>query len=231
VSEILYAGKSTCAKLKSFGITKIGELAEKDPVFVKSILGKNGIMLRKFCRGEDDSKVLPFGSAPEAKSVGNSTTPPKDITGFFDAKLILSSLCDLVCTRLREENLKCRAIRMHFRDTNLSSFERQIQLGFATSSSKDLLAFSCKLLAQSVDLSQTPLRSIGVCAIQLSPAAGESQMSLFEETDGKKDVIDKTVDNLRRRFGAEKISNALSLCDSEGLGRLARGYEVFTYLR
>ncbi|MBE6622958.1 MAG: DNA polymerase IV [Ruminococcaceae bacterium] len=231
VSEILYAGKSTCAKLKSFGITKIGELAKKDPCFVKGILGKNGIMLQSFCRGEDTSKVAFFGESPEAKSVGNSTTPPKDITGFFDAKLILSSLCDIVCTRLREENLKCRAIRMHFRDTELHSFERQVQLGFSTSSSKDLLAFSCRLLAQSVDLSKTPLRSIGVCAIQLCPAKGEAQMSLFEENDGKKDVIDKTVDSVRRRFGVEKISNALSLCDKEGISHLSRGYEVFTNLR
>ena len=120
---------------------------------------------------------------------------------------------------------------MHFRDTHLHSFERQMQLGFSTSSAKDLLAFSCRLLAESVDISSTPLRSIGVCAIQLSPAGGDAQMSLFEDTDGKKDVIDKTVDKLRRRFGASKISTALALCDTEGLGELARGYEVFTNLR
>lgn len=231
VSEVLYAGRSTTAKLRRFGITTIGELADKDECFVKSMLGKNGSMLRRFCRGEDTSPVAFFGSAPDAKSVGNSTTPPKDITGFFDAKLILSSLCDTVCTRLREENLKCRGIRMYFRDTQLHGFERQMQLGFSTSSAKDLLAFSCRLLAESVDLSKTPLRSIGVCAIQLSPASIEAQMSLFEDTDGKKDIIDKTVDNLRRRFGASKISNALSLCDTEGIGHIARGYEVFTYMR
>lgn len=231
VSDVLYAGRSTTAKLRSFGITSVGDLADKDICFVKSILGKNGEMLRRYCRGEDTSPVAVFGSVTDAKSIGNSTTPPRDITGFFDAKLVLSSLCDTVCTRLREENLKCRGIKMHFRDTQLHSFERQMQLGFSTSSAKDLLAFSCRLLAENVDLSVTPLRSIGVCAIQLSPAGGDVQMSFFADTDGKKDVIDKTVDKLRRRFGTSKISTALSLCDTEGLGGIARGYEVFTNLR
>ncbi len=232
VSEILYAGKSTCRTLRGYGITTIGQVASKDPYFLKAILGKNGLSLHRFCRGEDQSEVAYFGDVPAAKSIGNSTTPPKDIESFLEAKLILSSLCDTVCTRLRAEKLKCRGIKMHFRSTDLHSFERQMPLGFYTSSARDILAFACMLLAKSVDITKTPLRSIGVCAIDLSPSDGFCQMSLFPEASGKKDVIDSTVDSIRHRFGFSKIStNALSLCDRDDLGKIERGYEVFTHLR
>ncbi len=229
-SEILYVGKNTANRLRSFGITTIGAVAQQNPHFLKSILGKNGLTLYTFCRGEDTSPVALFGDVPAAKSMGNSTTPPRNITGFTDAKLILSSLCDTVCSRLRAEKLKCKGIKMHFRDTELNTFERQLQLDFYTSSARDLLAFSCSLLAQSVDFSKTQLRSIGVCAIDLS-AADIPQMSLFPGNSGKKDIIDSTVDKLRHRFGFDAVSTALTLSDTEKLGHIARGYEVFTNLR
>lgn len=232
VSEILYAGRSTCAKLRSFGITTVGEVAQKDPYFLKAILGKNGLSLHAFCCGEDLSPVARFGDVSAAKSVGNSTTPPKDIESFSEAKLILSSLCDTVSSRLRAEKLKCKGIKLHFRGTDLHSFERQMKLSFSTSSARDLLAFSCLLFAKSFDITKEPLRSVGVCAIDLVSADPLCQMSLFPDSSGKKDVIDMTVDKIRDRFGFCSIfSNALPICDKDELGKLERGYEVFTHLR
>ena len=232
VSEILYAGRSTCHRLRSYGITTVGQVAGKDKYFMKAVLGKNGLTLRSFCRGEDTSPVSRFGEVPAAKSMGNSTTPPKDIESFLEAKLILSSLCDNVCTRLRADKVKCRGIKIHFRTTDLQSFERQMPLNFSTSSARDMLAYACLLFARSIDVAKTPLRSLGVCAIDLAPADGVFQMSLFADSSGKKDVIDSTVDKLRDRFGFSKIStNALYLCDKDELGKIERGYEVFTHAR
>lgn len=232
VSDILYAGRATCRRLRSFGITTVGQVAHKDAYFMKAILGKNGLALHRFCRGEDSSPVAFFGQVPVAKSMGNSTTPPKDIESFLEAKLILSSLCDTVCSRLRAEKMKCRGIKIHFRTTDLATFERQMPLGFSTSSARDLLAYACLLFARSIDISKTPLRSVGVCAIDLVPPEYACQMSLFPDSSGRKDVIDSTVDKLRDRFGFSKIStNALSLCDKDALGKIERGYEVFTHTR
>ena len=232
VSDILYAGRATCQRLRSYGITTVGQVARKDAYFMKAILGKNGLTLRSFCRGEDNSPVALFGTAPEAKSMGNSTTPPKDIESFLEAKLILSSLCDNVSTRLRADRVKCRGIKIHFRTTDLQTFERQMPLGYMTSSARDLLACACVLFARSVDVSKTPLRSVGISAIDLAPADGFCQMSLFPDSSGKKDVIDSTIDGIRKRFGFSKIStNALGLCDKDELGKIERGYEVFTHAR
>ena len=42
VGELLYVGRATKAKLYRYGIRTIGELAQTDPAFIQSILGKMG---------------------------------------------------------------------------------------------------------------------------------------------------------------------------------------------
>ncbi len=230
VSEILFAGAKTTARLRSFGLLTVGDVALCNPVVIKSILGKNGMTLRSYCRGEDVGEVALFGEKTEIKSVGNSTTPPKDITSFYDAKLVLSSLCDNVSSRLREENLKCRGVCISFRDTSLVSFERRMQLDSPTSNARELLSCACEIFLSSVDVNTRHLRSIGVRAVNLVKKQEEVQMSLFSDSS-KRDIIDGTVDKLRERFGFSSIFTALDLCDSEKLGHIAKGYEVFTNLR
>lgn len=228
VSDILYVGKNTCAKLKSLGIYTVGDVGKRNLEFFRKMFGKNGVTLYRNCCGMDTSPVALFGERPEAKSIGNSTTPPKDIKTFADAKLILSSLCDNVSSRMRKESFKCKAIKINFRDTDLVWHEQQMQLGYYTSSARDLLHFGCLLLNESINISNTPLRSLGICAIELSHAEPEPQTSLFLEKTAKKDIIDSTVDSLRQRFGFSAVSTAFDLCDTEKLGYLERGYEVFT---
>ena len=233
IGEILYVGASTEARLKRFGLTTIGQVANANPYTLRSILGKNGLTLHDFCTGFDTSPVARFGEVPTVKSVSNSTTPPRDISSNEDAKLVLASLCDNVCARLRGEGLKCTTVQVFFRTTDLNSFERQIKTDFPTSCQKDLLSLSYGLFCKSIDVGQTPLRSVGVCATGLVSDMAGGQLSLFEEDnrETKNDIIDKTVDIIRKRYGMKSISTGTILCDSESLGYLAHGYEVFTHLR
>lgn len=231
LSQILYVGKSSAKRLRSFGVCTVGQAAQKSPEFLRSILGKNGVSIHAVCNGEDISPVSRAGTQDPQKSIGNSTTPPKDITSLHEAKLILYSLCETVCSRLREQNKKCRAVKISFRDTNLYSFERQLQLGFLSSNSSEIMKKVYDLVKETINFDTTKLRSIGICAIELSGCDTQDQTSLFYETSTKVDTIDKTVDSLRKRFGYGILSNAFCLCDAEGIGKIERGYEVFTNLR
>ena len=231
LSQILYVGKSSAKRLRSFGVCTVGQAAQKSPEFLRSILGKNGVSIHAVCNGEDISPVSRAGTQDPQKSIGNSTTPPKDITSLHETKLILYSLCETVCSRLREQNKKCRAVKISFRDTNLYSFERQLQLGFLSSNSSEIMKKVYDLVKETINFDTTKLRSIGICAIELSGCDTQDQTSLFYETSTKVDTIDKTVDSLRKRFGYGILSNAFCLCDAEGIGKIERGYEVFTNLR
>ena len=62
-----------------------------DPVVLKSLLGKNGLMLHNFANGLDDSPVAVYGDVPPQKSIGNSTTSPRDLVseeddGFYEVE-------------------------------------------------------------------------------------------------------------------------------------------------
>ena len=50
VSDLLYIGRATTAKLNLYGIKTIGQLAMADDRLIHSLLGKNGIQLLSFAR-------------------------------------------------------------------------------------------------------------------------------------------------------------------------------------
>ena len=87
VSDLLYVGPATTRKLAQFGIHTIGALAQADQGFLYSLLGKNGIMLHRFANGQDHSGVRRYYAVPPMKSIGNSTTAPRDLVSEDDVKI------------------------------------------------------------------------------------------------------------------------------------------------
>lgn len=86
VADLLYVGKSTNRKLALFGIKTIGDLARADEDVLNSHLGKIGSILWSFANGYDDSPVKLENTHAPIKSVGNSTTTPKDLVCDEDVK-------------------------------------------------------------------------------------------------------------------------------------------------
>ena len=89
VADLLYVGKSTNRKLALFGIKTIGDLARTDEDVLNSHLGKIGSILWSFANGYDDSPVKLENTHAPIKSVGNSTTTPKDLVCDEDVKIVL----------------------------------------------------------------------------------------------------------------------------------------------
>lgn len=78
-ADLLYVGRSTRTMLNRYGIKTIGEIATSDPDFLERLFGKMGLVLYSFANGWDDSPVAPEGYAAPIKSIGNSTTTPRDL--------------------------------------------------------------------------------------------------------------------------------------------------------
>ena len=100
VADLLYVGKSTNRKLALFGIKTIGDLARADEDVLNSHLGKMGSILWSFANGYDDSPVKPENTHAPIKSVGNSTTTPKDLVCDEDVKIVLYILAESVSASL-----------------------------------------------------------------------------------------------------------------------------------
>lgn len=86
----MYVGRSTRRVLTKYEIRTIGELACADPDFLERQLGKMSLVLYSFANGWDDSQVAAEGYSAPIKSIGNSTTAPRDlVTGMIPVQLDL----------------------------------------------------------------------------------------------------------------------------------------------
>ena len=132
VKDLLYVGSSTNLKLSKLGINTIGELARSDTSILESHLGKMGLVLWSFANGYDDSPVKIENTRAPIKSIGNSTTTPKDLVNEEEVKIILYALSESVAARLRENGFRCQVVEISVRDNELLSFTRQRKIQAAT---------------------------------------------------------------------------------------------------
>ena len=184
VTELLYVGRSTGKTLYKYGIKTIGELANTENTILKKILGINGVKLWAFANGLDNSPVTNVDTKPIIKSVGNSTTTPRDLTSDDDVKIVLYMLCESVAERLRELQTQCATVQISIRDYTLFAYERQQKLVYPTNLSDELFAAAFSLYQQHHVTGQA-IRSLGVRACQLTPASIYTAYSFPKRKDYK----------------------------------------------
>ena len=213
-SDLLGVGRATERKLASRGIHTIGDIAAAPPSMLRGILGKWGLILHDFATGYDTSPVARAGDEAVIKSIGNSTTTPRDLCCDEDAGIVYWMLCESVAERMRESGFLCRGVQVHIRDNELASFERQLKLESPTCLASTLHEAAMRLLRENWDWHK-PLRSIGVRATDLLPASTPVQCSIFEdrERQEKRERLERSVDDLRRRFGHYCVGRAVCVSD------------------
>ena len=210
--ELLFVGRSTKRRLNTLGIFTIGELANADPDMLSRFLGKNGLMLQNFALGRDSAPVLQKDTFYTVKSVGNSTTTPRDISTLREAEIVFAVLCESVAVRLRREEKKCQTVSISVRSSDLSWYSKQCHVE-PTYSEREIYRAAMELYG-SVKRG-IPVRSLGVCGSDLCSEKDE-QISIFEgETIGRArlEVLEKTADSIRNRFGKYAIRRGLMLED------------------
>ena len=158
--------------------------------------------------------MAPADAENDVKSIGNSTTTPRDLRCDKDAEIVFWMLCESVAARLRAQGLLCRTVQIGLRTNDLLYFERQKKLPRASCLASELHEAAMELLRGQYGW-QKPLRSIGVRGTELSPASTPFQLSLFESAEKleKRESLERTVDDIRRRFGHHSISRAAVLSD------------------
>ena len=208
--DLLYVGRSTQRKLYGRGISTIGGIAETPPDLLHDWFGKWGYVLHTFANGWDTSPVARAGNEAVIKSIGNSTTTPRDICNPQDAKIVFFNLAESVAARLREQGLKGRTIQIGLRDNTLISFERQMKLPQTTCISAEICSAAMKLLEQNYRW-ERPLRSIGVRAADLVSAHENVQLTMYgdELQRERQESLERTIDDIRRRFGHYSIGRAV----------------------
>ena len=214
LSDLLYVGPATKRKLNGFGVHTIGELAQTPVEILRSKFGKIGDVLWCFSNGLDSSPVADFQNQPVVKSIGNSTTAPRDLERDEDVKMILYVLADSVARRLREQGLKGRTIHISVRDNSLFSFTRQKSLLSYTNLTGEIAGEALSLFREHYRWKR-PVRSVGISVSDLAADTIYSQTSLFcdEVKREKVERLDKALARLKARFGTFAVQPAVLLKD------------------
>ena len=224
VSDLLYVGRSTNRTLQKYGIRTIGELARTDPDFLELQLGKMGLVIYSFANGWDDSPVSVEGYQAPIKSIGNSTTTPRDLENDQDVQIILMALAESVAARLRKHGFKCNVVSISIRDNGLFHFSRQRKLQEPTDITDEIMSAAYRLFRENYHWPR-PIRSLGIRADDLVMGQVPVQLDLFmnEQRREKQEKLDRAVDDIRRRFGYHSVQRAfmhqdkiLSSLDEQG---------------
>ena len=127
-SDLLYVGRATTKKLYNHGIETIGQLANTDPELLQAWFGKVGMILFWFANGLDNSPVMAVGDETIIKSIGNSTTTPRDLMNELDAKIVFYMLAESVAERMRDHGFLAKTVQISVRDNGLFWYQKQMKL-------------------------------------------------------------------------------------------------------
>ena len=222
--ELLYVGRATARRLAARNIRTIGDIARSPQELLRAALGKSGEMLWIFANGLDPSPVLRQGEGEEIKSVGNSTTTPRDILNDADAHKVLMMLSESVAERLRAHGFKGRTVSLSVRDCALHVMGAQHRLGRATALASEICTCAMALFRANYRW-ERPVRSLGVSVSALERLDGDEQLSLFPDSQLRRYDLENAVGAIRRRFGPDALQRAC-LIHSDDLGNVSHRVQI-----
>lgn len=212
--ELLYVGRATEAKLSRYGIHTIGGLAQTDPEFLERLFGINGKKLWLYANGLDTSRVMPCDFEAPVKSIGHGITCSADLLTPLEVSRVLLELSQQIGLKLRQHGLAACGVKIYVRDNKLDHREYQCRLPFPTQSFLEISEAGFELFQQK-HVWLNDIRSLTISAIDLVPEGTPIQLNMWTDFSkhAKKIALEKTVEDIRRRFGLRSI-NFASLTDT-----------------
>lgn len=216
-NEMIGIGPSTFRRLEKLRIHTLGDLAQSDPEVLSRHLGKCGIQLWRAVNGFDDACVHEQDYRREIKSIGNSTTLPRDLNTDAEVWRTLLSLSENVARQLRRENLCASGVAVSVKTNDLSYREFQTALDCPMCSANSFAEAGFRLFKTRFDW-RLPVRAVGIRAINLMPKEYCRQSSLFLSAKklDREERLGEVSDVLRERFGKDiiypaRLKNSLEL--------------------
>jgi DNA polymerase-4 len=174
---------------------------------LEPIFGRYTGRTRERASGIDDRPVVP--SRPE-KSISAEETFASDLCERSDMQRELMRLCERTSARLRARSLAAGTVQLKVRQSDFTTFTRQHALRPPGNSTDSVFHVARQLLDNWLrDFPDARIRLLGVGGSELAPAA---QGDLFSAGNGQRGrdgtELDRTVDEIRGRFGNEALGRA-----------------------
>ncbi|MBU3182253.1 DNA polymerase Y family protein [Clostridium psychrophilum] len=203
VGELFMVGRRTVPRLNNLNIFTIGDLARYDVKFLAYHFKSSGRMMWEYANGIDNSEVR-FHKR-DLKGINNSITLSNDIKNKNEAYKVLLKLVEHTSTRLRHIKKCCYSISITIRNQEFIDYSKSTTLKSATDLTQEILKTVKKLFDEL--WKGEPIRLLGVSLNNLCDD-NFKQISIFDVDNvyvEKKRAIDKTIDELRIRYGENAV--------------------------
>lgn len=204
IEELFFVGKASARRLRSFGITTIGELARSNRDTILSILKSHGDTIWNYANGIESTPLTRHQVSN--KGYGNSLTIPFDVTDSDTAKHVLLSLCETVGARLRADGAYISVVQVQITDNEFHNTCHQATLPSSTNVTEKIYECVCGLFDAAWN--HVPIRLLGVSTSKATTESYE-QYNLFDiERNEKLAKLNSAVDKIRNRYGEDSIKRA-----------------------
>lgn len=200
-------GRVTLGKLRGLGIATIHDLRLATDTLLDPVFGRYTTRMRARARGEDDRPVSP---QREDKSISAEQTFDTDLDDRPTMDSNLLGLTEKASGRMRTKGLIAATVQIKIRQADFQTFTRQRRMKPPGNSVDQIYSIARDLLSHW--LQEHPgqkIRLLGVGGSDFSPAV---QQDLFAESgDRPVSELDRTVDDIRERFGTSALGRARAL--------------------
>ncbi len=218
VKELWGIGSRLSGHLAGMGVRTCGELAAFSVRKLKNRFGIVGERLSLMGRGIYEGAVVTDGNPPQAKSVGHSTTLPRDISDLKIINRYLLKLSEMVGTRARRHTLKGRKVTLTLRYSDFYTFTRQLTLSRRTNDTHTVYKAALRILS-SVNL-RCAVRLIGVTLsdMESNGTTGSGieagQMELFGGEE-RTEALLEAMDSINSEYGRFTLTWGSLFADDE----------------
>lgn len=206
--ELWGVGPKTAERLREFGITTIGDIAQWPEAQLATHFGKHGSDLARHAKGIDARPVEP---QREAKSISQETTFTRDVRDGDQLRRVLREQAAAVARDLQRKGLSAATVKLKLRWADFTTLTRQSSFEPPTADAKAIEEAAVRLFGL---LWQGQLvRLIGVGVSGLTDAA--RQLSLWEVPNEKEERLWQTIQGLRQRFGESAVQRGATRDDED----------------
>jgi DNA polymerase-4 len=208
LADIPMVGPKFQSKLASLGMVTVPDLLKHDIVSLRRMLGTNAAeWLWDRAHGIGGSEVEGHG---DRKSMSRDETFSVDLTKDEDIERELLGLVTKAAWDLRQGGFTARTITVKLRDRDFKTRSARRTLAKPVVSDRVIMETAKELLTKLRGARRVPARLIGVALSSLSEDPRADQLHLFTSDDQRLEsdrdlVIARTVDKVRKKFGAKGI--------------------------
>lgn len=179
-------GKKTTAKLQKLKIHTIGELAAAPVDLLRREFGKAGVLHQEHANGNDRAIVDPY-AMEEVKSIGNSTTLPRDVDELETLKQVLMQLAESVSRRLNKREMLAESLQITIRYADWRTITRSLTIITPFDAAQDIFDYASALFDK--HWSGEPVRLLGISTnklIERSKAYIQLDIFTFDQEENKR---------------------------------------------